>query len=103
MITYNSITFILLISVISAAIAAMHALAVFGGRRLGFIAPPISVVLHLLALALFLFTTDPEGKALELEPVVLFFILSLLFYTAIFFIADTVRRKKANESGVSEK
>ena len=103
MITYNRITFIVLISVISSAIVAMHALSVFGGRRLGLIAPPVSVILHLFATALFMFTTDTEGKSLELEPVVLFFVLSLLVYTVMFFVADTVRRKKAKESGVSAK
>ena len=88
MLSYDSTTFIVAISALSAAILASHATASFGGGWVRRVAFAIGVLLHLAALGLFLFTVGPEGRAIELEVIVLYFTLSTLVYASLFFIAD---------------
>lgn len=103
MISYGTLPFILFLSALSAAIIAAHALAVFAGGRLRRIATPIGIALHLLTLLLFLCTVDSEGEAMALEVVVLFFILSTLVYTALFFVREQLDKRAATEkSGPAE-
>ncbi len=99
MLTLGSLPFIVILSVISAAIIAMHSLANFGRGKAAFVFNAIGIVLHLAAVALFLFTRDGEGRALGLDSVVLYFLLSLLVYTSMFFVAS---RRAGREGGASE-
>ena len=84
-------------------IVASHALVAFGKDRLRHIFLPVGIIAHLAALATFLFTVDPEGKAIELEVVVLFFVMSLLVYTALSFISQKIAEKRVGESEVADK
>ena len=106
MLTINSLPFILILSVLSAAIIAMHALANFTNGRASRLANPIGVVIHVLATVLFLFTVDSEGKALTLDLVVLYFLLSILTYILFFFVGSCVAKwresRKNKESEVSD-
>ena len=95
MLSYDSTTFIVAISALSAAILASHAIASFCGGWLRRAAFAFGVLLHLAVLGLFLFTTGPEGRAIELEAVVLYFVTSTLVYTALFFIADRLAGRAA--------
>ena len=84
-------------------IVASHTLVAFGKDRLRRIFLPVGIIAHLASLAAFLFTVDPDGKAIELELVVLFFVLSLFIYTALSFISQKIAYKRLGESEVADK
>ena len=97
MIASDSLPFILIFSALLAAIIDSHALLAFGGDRLRRIIAPVGIISHLAMLALFLFTENSRGKALELELAVLFFAASTLVYTALSYIAQRRLVKKPEE------
>ena len=95
MFSSDTLPFILLFSVLCVAIVASHAVSAFCGERLRRVFTPIGIVLHILALALFLFSVNSKGSAFELDIVILFFASSILVYTALFFIAQKIAQKRA--------
>ena len=102
MLSSDSLTFILIFSALSLGIAASHAVLAFCGETLRRIFCPVGILLHLLTLTLFLFTVNSRGRVLNLDVVVLFFAVSLLVYTALFFVARRVEKRRKRGSEVSD-
>ena len=98
MIAYNSTASIIVISAISAVIIALHLLSVFGGELLARISTVSNIALHALMVLPALLLTDPEGEAIELELIVLYYMLSLLVYTAAYFIRDAAEKRRARRA-----
>ena len=86
--------FILIFSALSAAIIVSHALVAFGGERLRRIFSPVGIALHLPVLILLLLTENSKGRAIELDIVILFFTVSTLIYTSLFFAAKKIAENK---------
>ncbi len=92
MIDYTSALGIIAIIFVSLAIVALHILSVIlrgGGERIVML---VNLVLHALLVIPALFLADAEGKSIELEVIVLFYMLSALVYTAAYFITATIER-----------
>lgn len=102
MLSSDSLTFILIFSALCLGIAASHAVLAFCGERLRRAFCPVGILLHLFALVLFLFTENARGRVLNLDVVVLFFAVSLLVYTAMFFLARRIAEKREKGSEVSQ-
>ena len=101
MLSSDSLTFIIIFSALCLGITTSHAVLAFCGERLCRVFCPVGILLHLLTLVLFLFTENARGRVLNLDVVVLFFAVSLLVYTALFFLARRIAAKRARESEAS--
>ena len=102
MIDYTSVPVIIAIVIALLAIIALHVLSLIfrNGREKIFML--VNILLHALLVVPALFLTNAEGEAVELEVVVLFYILSALFYTAGYFITEQIERYRERPA-VAEK
>lgn len=100
MIRADSLPFIIILSVLFAAILASHAISAFCSDRMRRIFLPVGVLMHTATVVLLMLSVNAKGKAFELELVVLFFVVSTLVYTALSFIAQKLRQRRAKESEV---